>query len=270
MRPDDPTDPHEEGEWGTPPRETTTDGLVVRLDGYEGPLAVLLDLAQRQKVDLLHVSVLDLADQYLAFVDEARARDLALAADYLVMASWLTYLKSRLLLPRVDAATEEPSADEMAAYLAFQLQRLDAMRRAGEALTTLPQLGRDVFARGSGALRTEVTPEWRAGLWSLLHAYTDARVRSLPGEARPAPPAVMSVEAARARLAALLPDLSEWCALAALPLDEGGEGGRLPRASVRASGLNAALEMARDGRAEIKQEAAFAPLYLRASNAAGG
>jgi segregation and condensation protein A len=249
----------EHWEAAAPSEAEPGDDLVVRLDGYEGPLAVLLDLAQRQKVDLRHVSVLQLADQYLAFVEAARARDLSLAADYLVMASWLTYLKSRLLVPQPEAEGDEPTPDEMAAYLAFQLRRLDAMRRAGEALFALPQLGRDVFARGAGGLRTETTPDFRADLWGLLSAYAEARIRSAPPEARPAPPAVLSVEAARERLAAILPRLAEWCPLSEIDLAAPD----LPPASVRASAFNAALEMARDGRAELRQDHAFSPLYVR-------
>ena len=134
--------------------ETTVDesDFVVRLDGYEGPLDVLLDLAQRQKVDLRHISVHALVEQYLEFVEEAKRRDLELAADYLVMAAWLTFLKSKLLLPAPPADGDEPTADELSARLAFQLQRLDAMRKAGEALMALPQLGQDVFSRPVNAV----------------------------------------------------------------------------------------------------------------------
>src|SRR5579862_6454564 len=124
------------------------EGLIIELEGYEGPLHVLLALARRQKVDLLKLSILKLADQYLAFVHHARRRDFTLAADYLVMAAWLAYLKSRLLLPKTEAAGEEPAAADMAAALAFRLAKLDAMKRAVEALKLQPQLGRDVFTRG--------------------------------------------------------------------------------------------------------------------------
>src|SRR5471032_1951392 len=124
------------------------EGLIVELDGYEGPLHVLLALARKQKVDLLKLSILKLADQYLDFVHQARRMDFTLAADYLVMAAWLAYLKSRLLLPKPEAAVGEPDASDLAAALAFSLAKLDSIRRAVEALKDRPQLGRDVFARG--------------------------------------------------------------------------------------------------------------------------
>ncbi|MBB4657713.1 segregation and condensation protein A [Parvularcula dongshanensis] len=255
MRPKE--DDWEEG----PARETAPeDDLVVTLNGYEGPLAVLLDLAQKQKVDLREVSVLALADQYLAFVEDARRRDLSLAADYLVMASWLTYLKSRLLLPEPQGEGDEPTGDEMAAQLAFQLQRLDAMRKAAEALTALPQAGRDVFPRGRRALKVRRETEWRAGLMDLLKAYSGVRVRTLPQVHARELPRVMTVEAARESLGRRLPGVTEWTSLAELSEGEGD----LPASSIRASLFNAALEMAKAGTADMRQEGSFAPLYLRA------
>ena len=242
-----------------PPRAEAPDGLVVRLSGYEGPLDVLLDLAKRQKVDLRQVSVTGLADQYLAFVEEARGRDAQLAADYLVMASWLTYLKSRLLLP-LPASEDEPSAEEIAAQLAFQLQRLDAMRRAAEALAARPQLGRDLFRRGADGRETIEATRWRADLFGLLSAYAAARMRGADetATARPPAPPVLSVEAARARLRAVMPTVSGWQPLATVM----AEGAQAPLASRLASTLSAALELTRDGGARLRQDRAFGPVLI--------
>ncbi|WP_036766243.1 segregation and condensation protein A [Parvularcula oceani] len=248
-------------DWDRPPRDDApADTLVVHLDGFEGPLSVLLDLAQRQKVDLRQISVLALVDQYLDFIDAAKREDLDLAADYLVMASWLTYLKSRLLLPKAEAEGEEPTADEMAAQLAFQLQRLDAMRKAADALMALPQTGRDVFPRGERKLRTERHTAWQAELFDLLKAYARQRVRGVEAVHRPEAPKVLSVESARAQLADALPKIDDWRSLAEVGT-RAGEG--VPAASITASTFNAALELAKDGRAELRQENAFSPLFLR-------
>ena len=258
------TDPSEDAfEDDAPRAEPSGDALVVRLTGYEGPLDVLLDLAKRQKVDLRQVSVLQLADQYLAFVEEARHRDAQLAADYLVMASWLTYLKSRLLLP-TPPAEDEPSAEEIAAQLAFQLQRLDAMRRAAEALTARPQLGRDLFRRGADGRETIEATRWRADLFGLLSAYAEARMRGVDegASARPPAPPVLSVEAARARLRAVMPTVSGWQPLSAVMMEEGAEEGGVPLASRVASTLSAALELTRDGGARLRQDAAFGPVLI--------
>ncbi|MGZ9101085.1 MAG: segregation and condensation protein A, partial [Brevundimonas sp.] len=154
------------------------EAFVVDLEGYEGPLHVLLALARTQKVDLLKLSITKLAEQYLAFVHEARRRNFSLAADYLVMASWLAYLKSRLLLPRTDKKGEEPPAEEMAAALAFRLQKLEAMRKAVEAITTRPRLKRDVFTRGDPEA-TVIVPSDQidASLYELMAAYVTQRRR---------------------------------------------------------------------------------------------
>ncbi|MBI2260812.1 MAG: segregation/condensation protein A, partial [Caulobacterales bacterium] len=154
------------------------DAFVVDLEGYEGPLHVLLALARTQKVDLLKLSITRLAEQYLAFVHEARRRNFALAADYLVMASWLAYLKSRLLLPRTEKAGEEMPAEEMAAALAFRLQKLEAMRKAVEAITARPRLKRDVFTRGDPeALVIIPSDRIDASLYELMAAYVTQRRR---------------------------------------------------------------------------------------------
>ena len=240
-------------------QDADPDALVVRLSGYEGPLDVLLDLAKRQKVDLRQVSVLDLADQYLAFVEEARGRDAQLAADYLVMASWLTYLKSRLLLP-TPPAEDEPSAEEIAAQLAFQLQRLDAMRRAAEALSARPQIGRDLFRRGVDERQRVQATRWRADLFGLLSAYAEARMRAVDAAAparAPAPP-VLSVETARARLRTVMPTVTGWQPLSTVM----AESADAPHASRLASTLSAALELTRDGGACLRQDRAFGPVLI--------
>ena len=156
------------------------DAFVVDIDGYAGPLDVLLTLAREQKVDLIHVSILELADQYLSFVAEARRRDLELAADYLVMAAWLAYLKSRLLLPDLDDE-EEPTGEELAAVLAWQLQRLESMRNAGETLMARGRLGRDFFPRGAPErFVVHLKTVFDADLFDLMQAYGDIQRRKGP------------------------------------------------------------------------------------------
>lgn len=238
--------------------------FVVRLDGYEGPLDVLLNLAQRQKVDLRHISMQVLVEQYLLFVEEAKRRDLELAADYLVMASWLTFLKSKLLLPAPEKDADEPSADELSARLAFQLQRLDAMRKAAEALTALPQTGLDVFPRPQKALRVETETTWTADLFDLLKAYTKQRVAAIEPTLHRDPPKVFALEAARERLAKMLGDLPDWALLSEI-----GAGGPVdaPDRSVIASNFGAALEFAKSGGIELRQSGAFAPIYVRRKGA---
>lgn len=239
-----------------------SDDFLVRLDGYEGPLDVLLELARRQKVDLRQISVTALVEQYLEFIEEAKRRDLELAADYLVMASWLTYLKSRLLLPAPKSDGEEPTADEMTARLAFQLQRLDAMRKAAEELTDRPQLGLEVFPRGQQDLKVETRTEFSADLYDLLKAYTTQRVRTIEPVFHRDPPPVFALEAARQRLETLLGSIPDWCLLATIG---GGEGGPAPKRSVVASNFSAALEFAKSGAIELRQSGPFAPIYLRAN-----
>ncbi len=238
------------------------DGLTVDLDGYEGPLDMLLAMARTQRVDLRRISVLALAEQYLAFVEGARARRIELAADYLVMAAWLAYLKSRLLLPPEETA-EEPSAEELAARLAGRLERLEAIRAAAERLMARPALGRDVFARGApervAAARRTV---WRAGLADLLKAYGRLRTRREAAPLELARPVAYAVEAAIERLRRLVGAWPGWGALAAhLPPDWLTSPER--RRSALASSFVASLELARAGDVEIAQSAPFAPLLLR-------
>ncbi|MEM9988139.1 MAG: ScpA family protein [Pseudomonadota bacterium] len=234
--------------------------FIVRLEGYEGPLDMLLDLAQRQKVDLRQISVLALVDQYMAFIDEAKKRDLELAADYLVMASWLTFLKSKLLLPAPKSDDDEPTADEMSARLAFQLQRLDAMRKASEALLQRPQLGQDIFVRANDNLEVKTTTEWTADLYDLLKAYSTQRVQAIDPVLHTDPPKVFALESARARLAAMLGDIPDWCLLTTIG---SGEAVDAPSRSVVASNFGAALEFAKSGAIELRQSGAFSPIYVR-------
>lgn len=244
------------------------DAFVVDLDGYEGPLHVLLALARNQKVDLLKLSITRLAEQYLAFVHEARRRNFSLAADYLVMASWLAYLKSRLLLPRTEKARdEELPAEQMAAALAFRLQKLEAMRRSVEALTSRPLLKRDVFTRGDPEA-TVIIPSDRidANLYELMSAYVTQRRREerrsyAPGQRVEAFP----LEAARDWLRDILPRLSDWTPLervAPVAAEDERELGP-SRNSYLASTLSASLELVKEGAMDVRQSEPFAELYLK-------
>ena len=236
------------------------EALVVDVDGYEGPLDMLLSMARAQKVDLRHVSILQLAEQYLAFVAEAQRLRIELAADYLVMAAWLAWLKSRLLLPEPEP-DEEATGAEMAARLAFQLERLDAMRKRAAELMARDRLGRDRFARGAPeTLTTRRTVRWQASLGKLLSAYARARTRE---EYRPLQVdrrSVVSLEAALERMRGLVGAALEWSDLAAFLPETAPEA----RRSALASCFAATLELAREGAIEIRQEATFAPIRIRA------
>ncbi|HEX5263692.1 MAG TPA: ScpA family protein [Phenylobacterium sp.] len=240
------------------------EALIVDLDGYEGPLHVLLALARSQKVDLLKLSVLKLAEQYLAFVQHARRQQFSLAADYLVMAAWLAYLKSRLLLPKpVQPKADEAPAEEIAARLAFRLAKLDAMRAAGEALKVLPQLGREVFGRGDPeAIKVIPSGRIEGDLYSLMSAYIAQRTKEASRRYTPATPSAYPLEAARERLRQLLPELDRWTPLTGVaPLGSAGQGPS--RASYVASTLSAGLELVKEGALEARQLEAFADVYLR-------
>jgi segregation and condensation protein A len=238
------------------------EALIVDVDGYEGPLDVLLTLSRNQKVDLRRVSILQLAEQYLAFVETARALRIELAADYLVMAAWLAFLKSRLLLPP-DPEEEGPSGDEMAAYLAFQLERLQAMRDAAARLMARDRLGRDVFARG----RTERVERvkrvrYTATLLDLMQAYARIRTRD---EFRPWAfdrQSVYTMEEALERMRGMIGFAGTWTDISVyLPEGWRAEPGR--RRSATAATFAATLELAREGRIEIRQEETFAPIEVR-------
>ena len=241
------------------------EAFVVDLDGYEGPLHVLLALARTQKVDLLKLSITRLAEQYLAFVHEARRRNFALAADYLVMASWLAYLKSRLLLPRTEKGKgEEPPAEEMAAALAFRLQKLEAMRRAVEAITSRPQLKRDVFTRGDPEA-TVIVPSDRidASLYELMAAYVTQRRREEQRRYNPGQRVeAFGLEAARDWLRDILPRMDQWTPLDRVAPERTDTDGP-SQASFTASTLSASLELVKEGAMDVKQATAFADIYLK-------
>ena len=233
--------------------------LTLDLEVWEGPLDVLLSLARAQKVDLRQISILRLVDQYLAFVTRERAR-LELAADYLVMAAWLAYLKSALLLPKVET-DEEPSAEELAWRLQMRLERLSSMREAGARLMARDRLGRDVFPRGAPeGLRVVRHAAWEADLYELIAAYGQVRARTRPVLHVVKARAVMTLEDALARVAALVGSTIDWRRIEAF-LPDAGEPAL--RKSALASSFLAALELARQGRVELRQERAFAPLMLR-------
>ncbi|WP_133364817.1 segregation and condensation protein A [Qipengyuania sediminis] len=237
--------------------------LYLELDGWEGPLDLLLDLARRQKVDLRVISILALVDQYLSYIARAEALRLELAADYLVMAAWLAYLKSALLLPREEQ--EEPSAEELALRLQLRLARLAAMREAAARLMARDRLGRDVFARGAPeGIETQVTTRWRCDQFMLIEAYGRVRMRSAPVVHMVRERAVMTLDSALARVSAMLGMAIDWTALEAfLPTaSEIGADPRLRRSAL-ASSFVAALELARLGKAELAQEETFGPLRLR-------
>jgi segregation and condensation protein A len=241
----------------------TQDALVVSLDGFEGPLDVLLALARTQKVDLAKISVLALADQYLLFIAEARKLRLELAADYLVMAAWLAYLKSRLLLPREAATEGEPSGEELAARLAFRLKRLEAMRSAAASLMTRKRLGRDIFARGMPeGMRTIRVRQYTAAIYDLLKAYADQRRRTAKRVHVVHKRTVWSIKEARQRLEAMIGEWTgEWLALSQY-FEQYLASPDIARTAV-ASSFGATLEMAREGLVEISQAEPFAPIYVR-------
>ncbi len=280
------------------------DMLLLNLDGFEGPIDVLLQLARDQKVDLAKISILQLTRQFLTFMERAKAMNLDLAAEYLVMAAWLAYLKSRLLLPRDDTAPDEPSAEAMADALAYQLKRLEAMQNAAHALQSLPQRGRDIFSRGYlDPDDQKISVHYTATLYDLLKAYGDIRARAVRGKKYElATFHLMSMDEALTRLTSMLGALPKsgphtvWTTLSALmpeeisvssrrrpgpPSDEapagapnvsGDPGFRRDDAllytrSSLASLLTASLEMAKQGKIELRQDSAFKPVYLRGRTA---
>ena len=247
--------------------------LVLDLDGFEGPIDVLLMLAREQKVDLRHIKIVPLADQYLAYIAQARHLRLEIAADYLVMAAWLAYLKSRLLLPEPPEEAG-PSADELAADLAFQLQRLEAMQGAGRRLMGLPRLGIDIFARGiDREPEPEATPEpdkivWDVSLYDLLRGYADQHAKKTKqATLKIVGTPLHSVEDALRRFQLRLPRLMEWEDLMSfLPpelLDPAEPLDALVLRSALASTFAASLELAKAGRLELRQSALFGPIELR-------
>ncbi|MGE3145922.1 MAG: ScpA family protein [Pseudorhodoplanes sp.] len=235
--------------------------LVVDVDGFEGPLDLLLTLARQQKVDLARISILALADQYLTFIEQARALRLELAADYLVMAAWLAYLKSRLLLPDTDTP-EAQSAEEMAAALAFRLKRLEAFREVAQKLMDRPQLERDTFTRGDPEPIAEIkTPLWSATLYDLLSAYATQRQKQVLGRVRFAQRKVWSLADARSAVERLIGLSADWSCLDDFLIEYMVEPALA--STVRASSFAATLELVREGVIDLQQHAAFAPLYVR-------
>ena len=250
--------------WGDPERATPEKdeaALVIDVAGFEGPLDLLLYLARNQKVDLPRISVLALAEQYLEFVESARRVRLELAADYLVMAAWLAYLKSRLLIPQ-PAKDDGPSGEELAATLAFRLRRLEAIRDAAGRLVNRDRLGRDFFARGAPEIIVEETRSaYDANLYDLLSAYAALRQRNAVTNVTIARRRVWSLSEARLMLARLVGELDEWTALDRFLLRYLADPEE--RATVVASSFAATLELVREGRIEVRQDGAFGALYMR-------
>ena len=239
-----------------------SEALIVDVDGFEGPLDLLLAMGRTQKVDLRQISVLALAEQYLAFIEEARTLRIELAADYLVMAAWLAFLKSRLLLPP-DPQEDGPTGEELAAHLAFQLQRLEAMREVAAKLMARDRLGRDFFARG---ITEDVTSSrkitYTATLLDLMQGYARLRTRD---EFRPYTmdrESVMTMEEALDRLRRLIGFAGEWTDISVY-LPEGWTAEPGKRRSATASTFAATLELAKEGRIDIRQSETFAPIQIR-------
>jgi segregation and condensation protein A len=249
-------------------RATSEPAMIVDVEGFEGPLDLLLMLARQQKVDLAKISILALADQYLAFIEAARQLRLELAADYLVMAAWLAYLKSRLLLPEAPPG-EGPSAEDMALALAYRLRRLEAFREVAGRLMERPQLNRDVFARGLPEPIAEIKqPEWSATLYDLLSAYANQRQRRVLSRVSFKKRTVWSLGEARAALERLIGQSTDWSRLDQFLIAYVVEPAQA--ATVFASSFASALELVREGVAELHQKESFAPIYMRKRVGADG
>ncbi len=259
-----------------PPRDAISaeiaqaDALLLDIDGYAGPIDVLLDLARKQKVDLMQISILQLARQYLVFIERAKAHNLELAAEYLVMAAWLAYLKSRMLLPK-ENTLEEASAEDMAEALSFQLRRLEAMQNAGQMLMDRPRLGDGIFARGmSEGLKTTTSITYDVSLIDILKGYGDIKFRKDSQNYDLPVYQLMSMDNAMIRMTKMLGRLpksgmnSVWATLESF-IPEGIKN-RLYGKSAVASTFTAGLELAKQGRLEIRQEGLFKPIYVRGVN----
>jgi segregation and condensation protein A len=240
---------------------TDEETFIVDVSGFEGPMDLLLELARHHKIDLSQISILALAEQYLAFIDHARAGRLEIAADYLVMAAWLAYLKSRLLIPKQPRDHGE-SGEEMAAVLQFRLKRLEAMREAAARLVNRNRLGRDVFSRGMPELViVEKRNEYSASLYDLLTAYAAQRQRQAITSVHIAKRDVWSLKQARDILNRMIGEFHDWTALDSFLIRYLVS--HEDRATALASSFAATLEMVREGQVEIRQHEAFAPLYMR-------
>lgn len=247
-----------------PPDSAEDLTLHVDVQGFEGPMDLLLHLARNQKVDLTQISVLALAEQYLKFIELARDRKLELAADYLVMAAWLAYLKSRLLIPKVKDEDGE-TGEQLASVLQFRLKRLEAMRDAAGKLVNRDRLGRDVFARGMPeTVLVEKTSLYSGSLYDLLAAYASQRQRQAVSHVQIAKRTVWSLKEARVLLVRMVGDLQDWVALDAFLLDYIAR--PEDRASAIASSFAASLELVREGKMQLRQNAAFEPIFVRAAD----
>jgi segregation and condensation protein A len=246
---------------GVVDRDSDDEALLIDVAGFEGPLDLLLFLARNQKVDLSRISVLALAEQYLLFVEKARSIRLELAADYLVMAAWLAYLKSRLLIPQ-QAKDDEPSGEEMAAALAFRLKRLEAMRDAAGRLVNRNRLGRDVFVRGAPEhVPDRMHSSFEASLYDLLSAYANLRQRQAFTQVTIERRKVWSLVDARGMLNRMIGEISDWTALNQYLLQYLSDPAE--RVTAMASAFAASLELVREGKLEIRQDGAFQPIYMR-------
>ena len=254
-------------DWDGPASAQSDDSaLYLELDGWEGPLDLLLDLARRQKVDLRKISILGLVDQYISYIERAEALRLELAADYLVMAAWLAYLKSALLLPRDEQ--EDPSPEELALRLQLRLERLGAMRDAAARLMGSDRLGRDAFLRGAPeGLRVDRKNRWQCDWFALVQAYGQVKARTAPVVHMVRDRMVMTLDSALARLSSMLGVTLDWMELRDFLPPHADP--RLRRSAL-ASSFVAALELARLGKAEIAQDEVFGPLRLRAVQELGG
>jgi segregation and condensation protein A len=240
------------------------DDLIVNLSGYEGPLDVLLIMAKSQKVDLMKISILQLTEQYLVFIAEVRKKNLELAADYLVMAAWLAYLKSNLLLPREETG-EELTAEQMAEKLKFQLKKLEAIRQVSEKLMNLPVLGTNFFNRGMPeGIRLIRTPEYYLSLYDLLKSYANQRYKSAYSSIVIERPAVYAMEEALVRLQRMVGTAFEWTKLENFLPPEFSKG-KNARSGV-AGTFAAAMELVREGVLEVQQLAPFGPVFIKNKN----
>ena len=250
------------------PRQDTPEqlSLVVNLDGFEGPIDLLLTLAREQKVDLLNIAILPLAEQYLSYIETARRLDLEIAADYLVIAAWLAYLKSRLLLPEPEPEQAEEVID-MTDALRYQLVRLESMQQAAKRLMSLPRLGQQRFARGESEYFESVTePVWTASLYDLLAAYGSIQSGVENRTLTIAATRLFSVQEATQRLRNLIGRMPEWTVLESfLPPNLKTD---LDRRSATASHFVASLELAREGMVRLRQDSQFSPLFLRSKDTA--
>ena len=247
-----------------PYESINNDDLIVNLSGYEGPLDVLLIMAKSQKVDLMKISILQLTEQYLVFIAEVRKKNLEIAADYLVMAAWLAYLKSNLLLPREETG-EELTAEQMAERLKFQLKKLEAIRQVSEKLMNLPVLGTNFFNRGMPeGIRLIRTPEYYLSLYDLLKSYANQRYKSAYSSMVIERPAVYAMEEALVRLQRMVGTAFEWTKLESFLPPEFSKG-KNARSGV-AGTLAAAMELVREGVLEVQQLAPFGPVFIKNKN----